>query len=1389
MKHFPTFAAVLLVALLSAGAAAADPITALITAINAFAATSAVAAFVVRMGMSLVFSALATALAGKPSQRQPGIKTEHSTTGGVNPQTFILGTYATAGNMAAPPYSHPNSGKYPNIYLTYVIDIADMPGVSFSRLMVSGEYVEDLQASSDPQRDYEGEMEGVHPHLWLTWHDGSQTAADPYMLEHYATHSERPWSNDMIGTGLTYAVLTFKYNRERWNQLPGVRFEVGGIALYDPRADGSVGGSGAQRWGDPATWAQTDNPAVMIYNILRGLTLPDGRRWGGRVAAVDLPLDNWFAAMNECDLPVTLEAGGAEPQYRAGLEVSVDTEPAAVIEELMKACSASISEVGGVYKLRVGPPSLPVFFMSDDDVVVDRPQSLAPYPGLDGVHNAIHATHPSPAALWESRDAPPRYNAEWEAEDGGRQLVAQVDLPAVASDTQVQRLMRAWIEDERRFRRHSLTLPPEAAVLEPLDAIAWTSAREGYTAKVFEIGEATDDLATCLQTLAMRERDAGDFAWVPENEIPVTHPSPRPTRPAAREISLLNLEAIALADSTAAGRRPGLLLIWDALLVAAHEGVEYQIQLASGAAVTSGIVADATEGQVVISAGLLPKTAYRGRARILGARPGKWSDWAHATTDDLRFDVSDLGDDVRAALENANAVRGDHDALVAGFAGGDLATAFAEVETDLNLREIAEVELGQSLADVRENVLWTLEKFSTTQSTLSDAGVYVDPADGTVKIAAVEYQENRISETEIRLDAAEANINLRATQTYVDNAITQAVLDPSQVPVIGNLEVRLNTVEVDLDAAEAAISLKAEQTAVNGMGVRLSDAELEIDGLNTAISLAVTRSEFTPLATRVNNAEVALDLLDGASISQTVSDVRHLADGADLAGVNSLADLLEAYEGREAVRRDLAYATQDLHARVTDEREAQAAQSLALGVAIDGAVALIESEKRVRASETEANAQDITVLNSRIDGAQAGVGANASALSGLTTRVSSAEGQISSQAAQITDLSAEIDGVADDVATRASASALSGLTARVSSAEGAISSQSGKITSLENEIDGVADDVATRASANALNSLTTRVSSAEGKVSSQATQISGLTSTVGQHSTNITQTSQVVDGIRAEYTLKIDNNGKIGGVVARSQLNNSGAPVLQMGFIADQFAITAPSGGEDATPFVVHTTGQHIGGVYVPPGVYLKDAQIRNAGITSAKIADAAIGRAKVADVIESDNYAQAGNGEPTEGLRLNFRTGEVKTANIVMSRPMVLASGSFQPGGTARNGDEYLFINTGIRIGKDDAWRASNVGLVASAALRSGGTADGGITGRDEFWGCEAAVLTGARWNGYGPGTGQPQIDYRRDPAVIVDPDWATGGDHRVFLRIKVFTDDVWFPNPNIAWKVFQVT
>lgn len=517
-----TFFAVLLVAALSPAPAAAEPVTALVTALSTFAAKSAIHAFIVRIGLSLALSALSVALRGKPKPGRPsGIKTEASTTGGTNPQTFIIGRYATSGNMMAPPYSA-TPGAVPNEMMTYVLDVSDMPGVTLERMAVAGEWVEDFAASSG-DHDFEGHFKGTaNAHVFYTWHDGTGTlAADAYMMANHAADTERPWASDMLGEGLTYAVVTFRYNREVFNQLPGVRFEVLGIPLYDPRADDTAGGTGSQRWADASTWAQTDNPVVMIYNILRGITLPDGRIWGGRAAAEDLPAGVWFAAMNECDETVTLPDASTVAQYRAGLEVSINEDPAAVIEQLLKACSGDLVEAGGTYKIRVGPPGLPVLFFTDDDVVSLIPETWDPFPGIEGVFNGIHASYPDPASIWEVREAPALYNATWEAQDGGRQLVADVPLPAVPYPYQVQQLMAAWIADERRFMRHNLALGPAAEILEPLDAISWTSADHGYSAKVFEVGEISTDPGTLVQSLAIRERDSSDYVYDPSADATV----------------------------------------------------------------------------------------------------------------------------------------------------------------------------------------------------------------------------------------------------------------------------------------------------------------------------------------------------------------------------------------------------------------------------------------------------------------------------------------------------------------------------------------------------------------------------------------------------------------------------------------------------------------------------------------------------------------------------------------------------------------------------------------------------------------------------------------------------------------------------------------------------
>ena len=49
-------------------------------------------------------------------------------------------------------------------------------------------------------------------------------------------------------------------------------------------------------------------------------------------------------------------------------------------------------------------------------------------------------------------------NATWEAEDGGRQLVAELNMPACPYPNQTQRVSNAYIKDERRGRSHSFSL-------------------------------------------------------------------------------------------------------------------------------------------------------------------------------------------------------------------------------------------------------------------------------------------------------------------------------------------------------------------------------------------------------------------------------------------------------------------------------------------------------------------------------------------------------------------------------------------------------------------------------------------------------------------------------------------------------------------------------------------------------------------------------------------------------------------------------------------------------------------------------------------------------------------------------------------------------------------
>lgn len=611
----------------------------------------------VQLGVAVASSALSVALASKAANanRSGGVRTESITAGDQSPQSFVLGRTMTAGNLAAPEMSHGVSGD--KRYLTRVVDLGDLPYDALESLIIDGDEATLGTSGTLTMSDGDGTTPAINSTFgatvqtpqrytgfaWCRFYDGSQTSADADLVSIYGSYPERPWSSDMIGRGVPYAILTFllRDTPQIWQGRPDVKFIVRGIKLYDPRKDTTAGGSGAHRYANQATWEWSENPVVMIYNILRGIPLPDGNVYGGGYGAADLPYATWVAGMNACDALIS-----GRKTYIAGYEVRIGTPdiggdaPLDVIDQLLKACSAEIADVGGTMFVRVGGPAMPVKYITDEDILRSQPQDLDPFPPLENTYNGVHATYPDPAQLWAAREAPPRYDTTAQTEDG-QILIGDITLPAVTNRTQVQQLMRAWLKDARRFRTHNIGLPPEGLLVNPLDVIDWTSTRNGYPGKDFEVSQVGIDPRTLCTTLSIREKDSGDYAWVVGDEIATTAPSAVGVVTSALSVAGWTVTGVTVPDAGGNARRPAIRISWTAP-VPGIDRIRWKVRVtATEAEVTSGI-SSVVDGTQIITAGILSATSYQVTARYQSGYSTSWTAWTTVTSGTAFISAADF---------------------------------------------------------------------------------------------------------------------------------------------------------------------------------------------------------------------------------------------------------------------------------------------------------------------------------------------------------------------------------------------------------------------------------------------------------------------------------------------------------------------------------------------------------------------------------------------------------------------------------------------------------------------------------------------------------------------------------------------------------------------------
>jgi hypothetical protein len=154
-----------------------------------------------------------------------------------------------------------------------------------------------------------------------------------------------------------------------------------------------------------------------------------------------------------------------------------------------------------------------------------------------------------------------------------------------------------------------------------------------------------------------------------------------------------------------------------------------------------------------------------------------------------------------------------------------------------------------------------------------------------------------------------------------------------------------------------------------------------------------------------------------------------------------------------------------------------------------------------------------------------------------------------------------------------------------------------------------------------------------------------LSTTVGQHTTSITNATQSINGLNARVEWKINNNGVISGIALDSTTDRNGAPTSSATFAVDAFKIQG-TGNNVLAPFAVNTTTGlvEISGTTIKDGTLTASKIVANS-ITSAQIAAGAIKAEQIAAGAITTDMIVVGTAGGIPGTLI--KDGAISTAKI----------------------------------------------------------------------------------------------------------------------------------------------
>jgi hypothetical protein len=857
---------------------------------STFLAGLTVAALQVALGVGI--NLIAQSMSGQPQEARFAVQGQVQS-GDDLQRSINFGYNCTAGSKV-----YQNEWGDGGVYSTRVIAIGDAPIRELIGVEVDGSPVT-LEATPHASMGYpvsEFRKDGKD-HLWIKFYDGTQTAADTFLVGTVAS-DERPYGANRIGKGVPYVIAT-SLTPERtdgedqplFQGFPAYKFITNGVKLYDISKDSSAGGSGPQRWASTiptsleiANWGGDGDflPPVQIYNLLRGIRVSGQWLYGLQdVSAARLPAANWIAQINKARAAVEGEHGD-EPTYRSGGEIQVGAPIHLAIEALLTSCQGRLTEVGGAYKIYLGEPDSPVWQFSDDDILSSEEQSFTPFYGLADTVNGISATYPNPAEGWNQKTAPPLLRPDLEAKDGNRRLMSSVSLDMVPYGAQVQRLMKSGLLEALRARRHTFVLGPEARVLEPGDVIQWTSVRNGYVDKLFRV-DGVVYKANLDVIIDITEVDPSDYDWDPETDFtPVVDGAIGTMAPVPAPLTGWQVFPDTIDDGAGTPRRPSIRVEYASGLSNVQR-VRVQVRLDG----TTDIVFDGehpygTPWKNVLQGSFLPATNYEVRGILVGPKRSTWSAWLDVTTDDVRLGAADLWpiseEQLTAALQSDQAwIRGETrnvkatvDAIVKRTVDQDFAN-FAD-------KQQLRTELSTRAQDIESSyTLLVTTAVGVVDGKLTGVSQRVETLEvGIQGLASV----TAVNAIDLRLSTAEGTIS---TQGTAISGLSSALAGKADVSVTDALDLKITENASGLQTQAGWLRDARSTVYVNAMG------QVEQDFANfrdKSDVLAATANVYQFADTQVRALNGTLEL-QASLIQQAQTSIGAKADATALIALDT----------------------------------------------------------------------------------------------------------------------------------------------------------------------------------------------------------------------------------------------------------------------------------------------------------------------------------------------------------------------------------------------------------------------------------------------------------------------------------------------------------------------